>query len=649
MLNLKGPGVLIRISHLILIQIFFIFSALALILFYPVKDDGLNQEWGRIERLALTDAAKVTNILDGHSRPVAPDARTLSHIKDIITMERPLAGFELIYFDSTENADGRILMRSLEDNYITYPDSSCQGCRHIYNYLRYSHRPFLPQMSVSSETVRYFMIPTEADLNYLYSFAFDVPRQNPLEGRQSQILMLLFLVSTLISLLIINLISRGVKSPLKALVRAFEETAAGREQVLAEEEGDDDIKQLATAFNTMSLSLTSEKRKLADANTQLIKANQSLVESESILTSLVDYSPDAIIVTDMDDQIIIYNQTAARDFAYNQSNMLGRKISNLFSFSKAKNPSTEEADDTLDFKEVICRRRDGSKFPALLVNTPLGPEGSKPIAMLYFFKNISESRNYQEMVLKLDRVASRGKMARDIAHEINNYLAVLQGNLELLPMVIAKGDTQKTEERISLLRQSVNNIANFTEGLSRFSEENSEFRKEDLNQLIENLLAFLKPQNKFDNIFIGTNLSEYLPMVSLDPAQVQLAVSNILNNSAEALVGTEGKKWIVISTALDETGEHCYIKIANSGPAIPEELVEKLFVRRFSTRRDGNGLGLINCKNVIDNHGGEISYHSTEESHAIFVIKLPVTRPGENAAPVANQEIVHSTPSPVIK
>jgi signal transduction histidine kinase len=216
-------------------------------------------------------------------------------------------------------------------------------------------------------------------------------------------------------------------------------------------------------------------------------------------------------------------------------------------------------------------------------------------------------------------------MARDIAHEINNYLAVLQGNLELMPMFLAKNDMAKCEQKLNVMKDTVTKISNFTDGLTKFSDENSEFIGEDLNQLIENLVAFLKPQNKYDDILIGTNLSENLPLVEIDASQIQLLLVNLISNAAEALRNFEGTRWIIISTSVDEYGENAYIKVADSGPGVPAEMVPNLFVKRFSTHR-GNGLGLITCKNAVDNHHGEISYHSSDESQAVFIVRIPVKR-----------------------
>jgi two-component system sensor kinase FixL len=646
MSEFKFPGLLIRVSHLILIQVFFIFSALALVLFYPQRDEIDSFDKSQLDQTVQAVTANMAGYLKSESDSPELASNTILNIKELIAGNSNISGFELVHLTSAPIVTGKIVLRNYKDNEYTFTDTSSFSYSTLVEYLYNENKPYIASFSPDGQSLDYLINPDIFD--YRYTAVLKVPLELATKagGFKSELLLLLFLISTLISLLIINLISKGIKEPLNDLINAFQETADGKEPILAEENGDRDIRRLARAFNVMSARLTNKQQELSESNLHLMKANQSLLESESILTSLVDYSPDAILVTDLDDQVIIYNHAAARDFGYRQDNLTGKNITNLFSIA-VSGIESEGSNDNLNQREVICRRRDGSKFPALLVRTPLGLEGDKPMAMLYFIKNISESENYREMVLKLDRIASRGKMARDIAHEINNYLAILQGNVELLPIIIGKNDPQKIEERLALLRDSINNISTFTEGLTNFGDENSDFEREDVNQLIENLLAFLKPQNKFDNIFVGTNLSEKLPLVVIDSSQIQLLIANLLNNSAEVLAEMKGKRWIVVSTDIDETESSFLIKIADSGPGIEEELLNGLFVKRFSTKKDANGLGLITCKNIVDNHGGEISYHSTGESNAIFIVKLPISESRRDYRVIENSLEETSTVSSV--
>ncbi|MCX6826484.1 MAG: ATP-binding protein [candidate division Zixibacteria bacterium] len=624
MLKLKTSGVLIRISNLVFIQVIFIFAALALALYYSESDNSIANYYSESGQKVYNSANPLLDLVKSDSGGVQVTPALSTEAKRLIDENNLLVDISLLVSNNKTGRDtlihlaGRSGDNAVWHNSITVPSpqqtlSSNSG-----------YQGFALTLDADGKYIHYFLRPGNIKSNYALVLTSPNTFSLALQKGQGKILLLLFLFSILISLLIVNLISRGIRKPLSRLIQAFEKTANGCEYFVTEEGGDKEFLRLSRAFNRMSGSLGEKQKKLSAVNAELAKANESLIESESILTSLVDYSPEAIIVTDLEDQVIIYNHQAARDFGYNHNDMLGKRVTNLFSVSDSRPKKDTPNDSNHEAQEIICRRCDGGRFPSLLIHTSLGPEGLPPIAMLYFIKNISESRNYQEMILKLDRVASRGKMARDIAHEINNYLAILQGNLELLPSIVAKDDFEKCEQRLAVMKDTVARIGRFTDGLTQFSDENSEFKKEDLNQLVENLIAFIKPQNKFNDILIGTNLSENLPLVEIDAAQIQLLLVNLINNAAEAMAAFEGTRWVIISTLLDELGQNVHIKVADSGPGITAENISKLFFNRFSARPDGNGLGLITCRKVVDNHRGEISYHTGDESKAIFDIKIPL-------------------------
>jgi len=627
MFGFKSPSLLIRISHLIFIHIIFIFSALALVIFYPEDNDTTARQYSKrtekIESVSnqifrLLEPVKDYSVLPTNVankiRAIADASGCISNI-DVAAI-KPRTGE--IFVEQLSRADEN-------DYYDFYDLSATNNDKLAFAFLNRDGGSILSILTEDGNYINYFVRPQSGVNNIVLILRVPNVISSAPQNEQAYILLLLFLISALISLLIIYLISNGIKRPLVQLAEGFAKTAEGREFYI-EETGDKQIRMLTRAFNDMSHKLSQKQNELARANNELVKTNQNLIESESILTKLVDYSPDAIIVTDPDDHVIIYNQAAAREFGYDNSNMTGKRMGNFISASNDYKSENQTENHNGELKEIICRRKNGTNFPALLVQTPLGTERNKPMAILYFIRSISESENYQDMILKLDRIATRGKMARDIAHEINNYLAILQGNLELIPIIMAKNDMEKVENKIGIMKDTVERITNFTEGLTRFSDENSEFAQEDLNQLIENLIAFLKPQNKFDDIMITTNLSDSIPLAEIDSSQIQHLLVNLINNGAEAVTdsGMESDDWIVISTAYNEESREISITVADGGTGIKDEYVERLFVTRFSTKRKGTGLGLITCKNIVDNHNGEISYHACEESKSVFTVKIPV-------------------------
>lgn len=609
MKKIKSPNLLARVSNLMIIHVLFIFAALALVLLFGNDHSILANHFKSVDDRLLHVSSAIFSELDTEDIAEINDPRA----EDILTSYSEqydfISGIKLVELGSP----------LIESRPVTEVDNSADW--------KGKSKPtanFISSLSDDRSYIDYFISPADSDGR----FALVVGVSNVLLSNSSTdltyVLLLLFLVSTLISLLMVNLIHKNIRQPLSELVTGFKRTAEGEEFKISSQSDEKDLAFLGQAFNDIVENLADNRKKLRKTNSQLYQSKKSLKESESIMTSLIDYSPDAIIVTDMNDKIIINNLTAAEDFEYEQDDMLGVKINEILLLNGDKDSFGEE-EGLSQTQEIICRCRSGRKFPALMVQTSLKlGEDNTPTSRLYFLKNISDSRNYQEMVIKLDRIASRGKMARGIAHEINNYLAILQGNLELLPLLLAKGDQEKVDKKIELMRGTVDNITKFTQGLSRFSDENSEFAKEDLNQLIENLIAFVKPQNKFDDIEFETILADNIPLVEIDVGQLQLLLVNLLYNAAEAMDETTAPRRVTITTSFREEKQAFTISVGDNGHGVNPDDRERLFVNRFSTRQRGNGLGLITAKNVVDNHQGVIKYYPGETCGSVFSATIPV-------------------------
>ncbi len=599
-----------------IVHVVFIFAALALVLLFGNDSCLLTQHFKTMDDRLNSTSGEILSAVD-HADITSPDDPRVEALLAIYLKKYDsFANIELIPLH--KNAGSFPQMPDVKT-----PNPNDMSSERAVSKAGGSNKIFA-SLSDDRNFITYFVSPQSPDAR----FALSVTVGNVLLSNTSTdiayVLVLLFLVSTLISLLMVNLIHKNVRRPLKELTTGFRKTARGEEYEIETHYAEKDMAYLCGAFNDMVASLSDNRQKLENTNRQLRQSNRALRESESIMTSLIDYSPDAIIVTDMNDRVTIYNLTAAQDFGYDQNDMLGMSIENLIKLP-ADCPDADSPTDDRQCQEVICRQHKGRNFPALMVQTQLILGGHKPASKLYFLKNISESKNYQEMVIKLDRIASKGKMARDIAHEINNYLAILQGNLELLPMLLAKSDQEKVTKKIDLMRDTVDNITKFTKGLSRFSDENSDFSKEDLNQLVENLIAFVKPQNRFDNIEFETILADNIPLAEVDVGQIQLLLVNLLYNASEAMKDGGDFQKVVIATVYDEATGNFSISVTDNGKGVDPENRERLFVNRFSTKQGGNGLGLITAKNVADNHHGQLTYAPAEQG-SVFSVSIPCRR-----------------------
>jgi PAS domain S-box-containing protein len=488
---------------------------------------------------------------------------------------------------------------------------------------------------------------TEQRLKPLHLQRFDMPNIGPVIFAAEEIsdlivssrsylirtIGLLFLCSTLVSLLIVYLLGKRLQEPLDRLAQKIEESAIRhgenglREFAVDEEE----ISRLAAGFNKLSDTSRRNHTAACESDKKLHLADSALRESQQFMHTIIESSPSALIVTDAENKIVLINAAATREFNCPASKAVGQYITSLFALP---NGSVLAAQGQSGF-ETVCWKRNAEAFPAYIVTAPVETDDGDIKARLYIIRDIVESRGYQDMMVRLDRNSTRGAMAADIGHEINNFLAVVLGNLELLPRSIAKGDEPGIKKKLDTMKSNVEKIARFADGLMVESpNEDVVCVSASVNQIVENVIAFLRYQNRFDGVDWVVQLHPDLPMAELDDARIQQVLVNLLYNAAEAVGDIEGNQVITIATRSDVRGgvPVVHVDVIDNGPGVQKDRESLLFKTRFTTKKKGHGFGLMTCQRIVDQHSGRIGY--AYENGAHFWFELPLVHVVPDGSPV---------------
>jgi PAS domain S-box-containing protein len=641
----KRAGFLTRLGNLIVLQALFVFAAVALILFYPNSNssEGVTDSGTRAVVMDLGQRLLERFELEDVSKALAGDRRFRAELQ-ISSAGITSAALFIV------NGDGTVkCLQSLGSQMPTSENDNVtgNGARISEELLRHvAIEPpgfFLSTILNSEQNIVYYRPQSESGIPAVFAATVN---HDLLISRRSEVtyaLLLLFLVAVLLSLLTLYFIWKRFRQPLVHLIRRLEKTADGEVYYQLETEGDIELSVLSNTFNRMTKTLWSNQQEMKSYNHRLREINASLLQSRLFLATLIDSSPSAIVVTAKDGQIIIFNREAARAFGYSSKEALGKNVSDLFKY--AVDVNLNQSGEKPGF-EAIGLKQDGSAFPVWVTMTPTRSDEGDIWASVYIIHDITESTSFQEMMIRLDRYSTRGEMAGDIAHEINNYLAVLSGNLELLPLLLKKGDPEKIGKKLELMRNTVDRVARFADGLMDTNRDETEPELTSLNQVVENVVAFLRPQNKFDSVEFRTDLGSELPLIEVDPGQVQQLLVNLINNGTDAAVAAGVKPTITISTSLTKVDGRrlAQVSVADNGDGVAEEKVDALFARRFTTKRKGHGIGLITCKRIMESHQGEITYRF--EAGAVFTCLFPYERraaatPQETAQP-SSPELVRA-------
>lgn len=622
-MHTNKPGLIVRVGNLIVIQVIFIFAAVMLILLSPDRqqvaetrlhemEEGLDR-LGQVASRIAEDTAN--NGADDDTRQELTGLLSRADYVTAAALARVTADsqltFEYVYEPKPLQGGG---MRQLCYGEFEDMRRHSQTAQSRWSLLLSNHLVNYQRLGTSDDRAPVFLVSV-VDHGLLMA-----PRNGLFYA-----LLVLFLFSTLISLLTVSLMWRRFRQPLERLIRGFEKTAQGELYHLVEPEDDPELGKLAGAYNRMVRQLWENHGQLRDYNTKLKRSNYYILESQLFLATVVDSSPLSVVVVNRAEQVILFNRAASEVFGYTPDEIIGEPVSKLIAESTLKAACNETAGKRATGFEVIGRRKDGEMFPAFVASANVATQDQSINATLYMCRDISESKNFQDMMVRLDRYYTRGQMAGDIAHEINNYLAVLMGNLELMPILLRKGDQEKIDRKLNVMHETVDKIARFANGLMDVPQDDVLLEPSSLNQIVENVVAFLKPQNRFDMVEVATELSPDLPVLMLDQGQIQQLLVNLIYNAADALSKTEGHKRIEITTSGTTTPEGSWVnvEVRDSGSGVNPEKIEALFKDRFTTKRKGHGIGLITCRKIAGNHGGQINYRT--DNGAVFTVSLPLS------------------------
>ncbi|MDT3696186.1 MAG: ATP-binding protein [Ignavibacterium sp.] len=233
----------------------------------------------------------------------------------------------------------------------------------------------------------------------------------------------------------------------------------------------------------------------------------------------------------------------------------------------------------------------------------------------------------QKQVYQSEKLASIGRLASGIAHEINNPLNGIKSCIYAIQNNQTNND--QINEYLSLINEGVTYIDNVIKKLLGFvRQQPQKINLHSLNELIFNVYRLLEYKLKQKNADVQLKLSEDIPLIKVDSQLIQEVIMNLLINSYDA-IHQNGK--IVISSGYDSDNT-VFFSITDNGPGIAQTEIEKLFDPFYTTKDPGKGtgLGLWVSLNIIENHNGKILVRSIPNTETIFTVILPTEVSDEN-------------------
>jgi two-component system, NtrC family, sensor kinase len=361
----------------------------------------------------------------------------------------------------------------------------------------------------------------------------------------------------------------------------------------------------------------------------------TLQSSNALLRNLILSAVDGVIAADKKGRILIFNEIAAELFGYSVAEAMGSlDIRDIYpdqkelEVMKALRSDDYGGRGKLHSYEVEVVNKKGEHIPIDL-NASIVYEGDREVATIGFFRDQrginrmkEELEKTQLQLLQSEKMASLGKLAAGVAHQLNNPLSgiTLFTRLVLEEYTLeegAKKDLTRVIEDAERCRDTVKELLEFARQTKHIR------RPHDINRAISRTLFLLENQTLFQNIIIEKDLDPNLPLVTSDIQQLNHMFMNIILNAAQAM---EGRGDLIIKTTFLPEKEQVRIEISDTGPGIPDDILSHIFDPFFTTKQEGEGtgLGLSLVYGIVQNQGGEIKVRSTLGEGATFIIDLPV-------------------------
>lgn len=228
--------------------------------------------------------------------------------------------------------------------------------------------------------------------------------------------------------------------------------------------------------------------------------------------------------------------------------------------------------------------------------------------------------NMQRELAQTERLAGIGLLASGVAHEINNPLAIIRGNAELLEMSPRLDSLDLSE--VETIKRQVGRMERIVSNLLTFARTKKKvIRPFHVGVLLDDILNMVGHQVLLDSYRIERKYESAECVVEGDEDQIRQVFINLIVNGLQAMV-TGGT--LSISTMVDSEAGCCSVIIADCGPGLSEEVKEKIFSPFFTTKPRGTGLGLAVSYGIVCDHGGEIRVESREGEGATFTVLLPL-------------------------
>ena len=380
-------------------------------------------------------------------------------------------------------------------------------------------------------------------------------------------------------------------------------------------------KPLDLALLNVRLSVAEQQiRELMERN----HARAALQESARTLTSILENTTDGFFAVDCEWKFTYLNSEAERLLSRKRDDLIGKELWKEF-------PELNSSPFELNYRRVL-KEQIPAEFEAcdgagkVWFEVHAYPSG---VGVSVFFRDTTERKRNEEERLTTSKLESLGTLAGGIAHDLNNILTVISGNIGLA-QIEAPNDAGSLLSFLSKAGQAAQHAAHLSSQLLTFSKGGAPLKRvASISELLAQAAEFsLYGSNLRADIDIPVDLWK----AEVDSGQIEQVINALMINAREAMphggtvrISARNMELEEKSGALVSPGRYVKIRIADRGEGIAEDLATKIFDPYFTTKPTGSGLGLSISYSIVKKHGGMLHLENSSPEGSTFAFYLPAT------------------------
>lgn len=369
--------------------------------------------------------------------------------------------------------------------------------------------------------------------------------------------------------------------------------------------------------------------------TDRIRLEREVQKSNTFFEKVIQSTVDGIVVVDTKGNVLIFNEGMENLTGYSAGEIINKgHLSSFYNMDVAKENMRKMRSDRfgppgkLNPTSMTITTKDGKEIPVTLSAALIKIDG-KEMGSVGVFTDMREVLNMRKeledaniQLIQSQKIASIGRMAAGVAHEINNPLSAILIFADMLKNSLKDNaqyfaDIQEIVDQTLRCKRIVTDLLEFSR---KSAGKTSSF---SLETFLTKCLDLLVHKAQFQNIDVTTDIEKDMPNLVGDMSQLQQVFTNLLVNAADAM---EGKGKLSIRAWCERERGMFVIRVSDTGPGIPENLRDKIFDIFFTTKPvgKGTGLGLGISQNIIKIHGGNLSFECPPQGGTTFIVELPL-------------------------